>query len=422
MAAAPAATVRLKPTAQPPGRLAPVPPGLPAEVLIERAEWHHRRHEPGAAWQHLAALGELPSPVPPDGPVAGRAAELRAVTGWGPGPRVAADLRHAADCHLRAGDQLRHLTCLCWLGAWQGEHGDAAEATALLARALSPLREAGDPGPLAVAERLHALDLRRHRDRQAWPVLLSALGHAQTAGDPLAVGRVALTAAAWRTDDAPRPDAGYALTARDAFHAAQAPAGVVRALEAARRAFLKAKAGGPFLALIDAELARLPPRPPGLLLGYLRLRRGLGLLALGRIAPAADDLAFAVAEARTRAAERPYDVFHLAVALHGLGRIQEAADELDGVPGLLDQARERGTLTDPTVADRAHALAGECYRRLGQPGPARREYDRLAATTTRPEQRAFALHQCAQIHGELGLPGEAAGYAQAAAYTGARAR
>jgi hypothetical protein len=88
-----------------------------------------------------------------------------------------------------------------------------------------------------------------------------------------------------------------------------------------------------------------------------------------------------VAEARTRAAERPYDVFHLAVALHGLGRIQEAADELDGVPGLLDQARERGTLTDPTVADRAHTLAGECYRRLGQPGQARREYDRLAATT-----------------------------------------
>jgi hypothetical protein len=67
------------------------------------------------------------------------------------------------------------------------------------------------------------------------------------------------------------------------------------------------------------------------------------------------------------------------VALHGLGLIREAANELDGVPDLLDQARARGTLTYPTVADRAHALAGECYSRLGQPGLARREYDRLAA-------------------------------------------
>jgi hypothetical protein len=381
VAAGPAAAVRLKPTAQPPVRLAPLPPGLSGEVLVERAEWHQRRYEHGAAWQSLAALGELPSPAPSDGPVAGRAAELRAVMGWGSGPRVAADLRHAADCLLRAGDQLRHLTCLCWLGAWHGEHGDPAEATALLARALPPLREAGDPGWLAVAERLHALDLRRHKDRQAWPVLLSALGHAQAAGDPLAVGRVALTAAGWRVEDAPRPDARYALMAKDAFQAAQAPAGMVKALDAARVTFLKAHAAGQFLALIDAELARLPPGPPGPpgpLLGYLRLRRGLGLLTRGRTAQAADDLAFAVAEARTRHAEQPYDVFHLAVALHGLGLIREATNELDGVPDLLDQARARGTLTDPTVADRAHALAGECYSRLGQPGLARREYDRLA--------------------------------------------
>jgi hypothetical protein len=397
MAAGPATAVPLKPTAQPPIRLAPVPAALPGEVLIERAEWHQRRYEPGVAWQHVAALGEVPSPVPPDGPVAGRAAQLRAVLGWGSGPRVGADLRHAADCLLRAGNQLRHLTCLCWLGAWHGERGDAAEATSLMARALPLLREADDHGWLAVAERLHALDLRRRKDRQAWPVLLSALGHAQAAGDSLAVGRVAITAAGWRAEDAPRPDVGYALMAKDAFHAAQAPAGVVRALDAARATFLKARAGGQFLVLIDSEIARLPPSPPSLLLGYLRLRRGLGLLAYGRTAQAADDLAFAVAEARTRGAEKPYDVFHLAVALHSLGWIQEAADELDGVPDLLDQARERGTLTDLTVADRAHALAGECYRRLGAAGLARREYDRLAATTTRPEQRAFALQQSAQI-------------------------
>jgi hypothetical protein len=388
-----------------------VPPDLPVLQMIERAEWYVAREEAGAAWQYLVALGDPPQAEPAAGAVAGRAAELRARLTWGPRPEVEARLRFAADAHLKAGDRLRHLTCLCWLGAWHGEYGNAAQGAAILTQALTPLREAGDHRSLAVAERLYALDVRRREDRAAaWPALLVALQHAQAAGDPLVTGRVALTAARWRNADAPRPSTDYALMAKDAFSAAQAPAGVVRALELARLGYRKAGTAGPFLTLINAELARLP-QPPARLLGYLRLRRGLGLVAVGRSADAVDDLAFGVAEARTRYTENPEDVFHLAVALHGVGRRREAAEELSGVTSWLDNFSGPGTSGEPDLAGRAHALVAQWRRELGDNELALAEFEHMAASARRaaqPARLASAVHQAAQLLDQLGRHADAA--------------
>jgi hypothetical protein len=408
--------LRLKPTAAPPARLAPVPPGLPVLQLIERAEWHTAREESGAAWQYLVALGDPaqagPAAGPAAGAVAGRAAELRARLTWGRRPEVEARLRFAADAHLKAGDRLRHLTCLCWLGAWHGEYGNTAQGTAILTQALAPLRETGGHRSLAVAKRLCALDLRRREGRAAaWPALLVALQHAQAAGDPLITARVALTAAGWRNADAPRPNTDYALMAKEAFSAAQAPAGVVRALELARLGSRKAGTTGTFLTLINAELARLPPQPPAQLLGYLRLRRGFGLVAAGRSADALDDLAFGVAEAHTRYAESPQDVFHLAVALHDAGRKREAAEELSGVTSWLDNLSGSGTAGRPDLADRAHALVAQWRRELGDTELALAEFEHLAASARRaaqPAELASAVHQAAQLLDQLGRHADAA--------------
>lgn len=84
-------------------RLPPIPPGTPAQALIDRAEWHHRRRELGPAAQHLAAIRD-PSP-----PVAARAALLRAVLAWNTGPQAGTALAQAAQALRNAGEPTRHL-------------------------------------------------------------------------------------------------------------------------------------------------------------------------------------------------------------------------------------------------------------------------------------------------------------------------
>jgi len=289
LAAVPVASeLRLGPDAQPRVRLRPVPPGLPAAQLIARAEWHANRSEYGAGWQYLAALDDLGHP-PPE--LAGQVAYVRARLMWGARPEVEACLRHAADTYLRAGDLGRHLVTLCWLGDWHGSFGDKAQATAILNAAVPRLRQAGDPRSLAIPELAYAIQLRRTGRRgQAWSVLQGALRQARAAGDPLAAGKIALTGAEWLIASEPRPKADMALSARDFFGQAQAPVMVVKALEALRRTHAKAGTMARFSALVDAELARLPPDAAPQLLGYLRIRRGLGLIAAGRAAEAVDDL------------------------------------------------------------------------------------------------------------------------------------
>ena len=351
--------LKLRPDAQLRLRLPPVPPGLPPEQLMAWAQWHAERGEHGAGWQYLAALADLGDP-PPE--LAGHVAYLHARMTWGKEPEVEVFLRQAADAYLRAGDLVRHLVTLCWLGDWHGSHGDPAQAAAILNAAVPRLRQTADSRSLAIPELAYAIHLRktgRHRD--AWAVLQGALQHARSAGDPLAAGKVALTGASWRIASEPRPKADLADCARQFFLTAQAPVLIVDALEALRRTYAKAGAMRQFNLLVDAELARLPPDTAPHLLGYLRIRRGLRLVAAGQAAQAAADLAWGVAEARTRDAVKADQVFYLAVALHAAGRPGEAAAELDGVIPWLDNLRGLGRLTKPDLPERARALLARCH-------------------------------------------------------------
>jgi hypothetical protein len=365
LAAAPVTdTLALTPGATPRLRLPPVAPGMPARQLAERAEWHLVREEFGAGWQYLAALADLGDP-PPE--LAAPVAYLRARLTWGKQPDVEAWLRRAAEAYLRAGDQLRHLFVLCWLGEWHRAYGDAAQAGAILEDAMPRLRHAGNPRALATPEWLYALWLRgTGRRKEALTVLKSALQHGESLGDALIIGRIGLTVVRWRHESEPGSVfKEEAILAKDFFLRAEAPVLAVAALEELRRAHAKAGTPGEFDALVAAELNRLPPDTAPLLLGYLRIRRGLGLVAAGRAAEAVDDLAWGVAEARTREADTASQVFYLAVALHAAGRPAEAAAELGGTIRWLDNLRGLGHLTEPDMPERARALLAECRQQAG---------------------------------------------------------
>lgn len=146
--------------------------------MTSRAEWHHRRREFGAGAQHLAAVRD-PSPV-----LAARAAALRAMLESSIGPHAGTALGQAAQVLLDAGDRLGHLTCLCWLGTWHGQYGDARQGFTILDQAVRQLRAVGDQQALALAERLFAAQARRYSRKQGWQLLRSAIqgAHACSTG------------------------------------------------------------------------------------------------------------------------------------------------------------------------------------------------------------------------------------------------
>lgn len=345
-------------------RLPPIPHGTPGQALIDRAEWHYRRKELGAAAQHLAAIRD-PSPQ-----VAARAAFLRAVLSWNTGPGAGKALEQAAQALHDAGDQVRHLLCLAYLGAWQADKGgQVRQGLMLLAQADRQLGKAGDQRSFAVAERLAAILLRRHAregKQQGWRAVRRALRQARACGDRLLEGEVLLTASNWQRSDYPRKRNGYSTTARKIFTGEQAPVKIVEALEEIRLGHLQAGTMDQFSKLIGDECARWPPDAPPEMLGYLRYQRGRGLIAAGRPADAVDDLRYALAEARSRDAEDPYQVYYLAVACHAAGLHREAAGQLDRYLYWLDNLRLRGELAEPDIDQRAHALLAECRRALGE--------------------------------------------------------
>ncbi|PZS27434.1 MAG: hypothetical protein DLM58_18850, partial [Pseudonocardiales bacterium] len=83
--------------------LSPLPPGLSAEQLLDRAEWHAKRFEDNEIPQCLNAIGHPPAHL------SGRFAELRARTG--PHHERESGLRQAAALHQQLGDRRRHQLC-----------------------------------------------------------------------------------------------------------------------------------------------------------------------------------------------------------------------------------------------------------------------------------------------------------------------
>ena len=229
------------------------------------------------------------------------------------------------------------------------------------------LRVAGDQWSLAFGELQFAARLRKFSRKEGWQALQSSMQGARACGDLLLVGDGLLIASNWHRRDYPGKQDVYLAAAKDSFIAEQAPGRVVDALDAIRQDHLQAGTMGQFSKLVWDEFARWPPDAPPQVLGYLRYHRGHGLITAGRAADAVDDLRYAVAEARSRDAETPYQVYYLAAACHAAGLYRQAADELDRTLYWLDNLRNMGKLAEPGIDQRAHALLAECRRALGEP-------------------------------------------------------
>lgn len=218
-----------------------------------------------------------------------------------------------------------------------------------------------------MAEHYRADQLRRHRPgpgkAEGWQALERSIQSAQACADPLLVGDGLLTASGWRRRDYASQANIYLAAVKEIFTTERVPGRIVKALEQSRLSYLPAQ----FNKLIQDELARWGPDAPPEVLGYLRYHHGRSLIAAGRPAEAVDDLRYALAEARSRDAEDPYQVYYFAVACHAAGLYREAADQLDRYLYWLDNLRTRGELAEPNLDQRGHALLAECRRALSQP-------------------------------------------------------
>ena len=397
----------LTPTARKAPRPARVPAGTPPESLLDQAEWHERREEYTQAGQYLDAVGTPPPHL------AARHAEVTALIA-GAGDDAEPGFRWAAEAHRQAGDHLRHLMCLCRLGHWLCRRDRVKEGLKMVARAVDELHRAGDHQMIAYGELLYARSLVRARDdRKAYSALARGVRHARLCGDALVIGSLALTEARWREVDRVAPAQVMALAdaARGAFAAAGSPGQMVAAYEVTRNAHDRAGTPGLFAALVDRELAALPPAAPARLRGHLRYRRGLALMNAGRPADALEDLIDAVGEARSRDDDTAAQGYELALAYRAAGRIEDAVHEADEVAAWLDRLRELGRLDRPQIADDNRLLLAEGYRMLGDHSLALDEYDILAQNARAQNNRLLlvnALIPSAQIHDLLDQDAKAA--------------
>lgn len=340
--------------------LPPVPPGLTDEQLLARAEELHERSEDNAAWQYLAPIAD-----PPPARLAARVAEVQARLSWNGRPRIRELLQLAERGHAGAGDEVRALICRGWLGRWETEYGDREAGFAMTADAVTRLKKKRARSALSQAMRLHAKGIRAQGQlREAHEMLLSAFHQAGKVDDKLAAGWAVLWTAEWFNSDLEAPGVSTALHAKRFLTEAGAPALVIYALEAARITYGKHGTPEEFSALVEKELAGLPPDADPDLLRYLRSRRGLDRIAAGQAADAVDDLQYAADRARARFNDNGEEGYHLAVALHAARRPADALRELEEALPMLNRRRKRGSLPDPEMADRARDLKADCARMI----------------------------------------------------------
>ncbi|MEO3872239.1 hypothetical protein ABGB18_25790 [Nonomuraea sp. B12E4] len=353
----------------------PIPTGMPPEAMLDQAEWFERREEYALARRFLAAVGTPPPHL------AARHAELTALTGFGR-PEAEHHFRRAAEAYRQAGDQRRHLLCMCQLGRWLCEQNRFGEGLGMVAWAAGELRRTGEPGLIAQGAWLHALSLAMAEQKGAYELLDDAVRHAVASGDPVLIGSLALIDGAFR--EVRRFPPGNVIdladTARRAFAAADSPGQLVKAYELRRRNHERAGAPHHFTELVERELATLPPAAPAQLRGYLRYRRGLALLHAGRPADALDDLIEGVGEARTRDADTPEQSYQLALAFRAAGRAGEAAEVAEDLAEWLERLRRDGDSSLGDLADRNRLLLAEARQALGHQARALAEYRQVAAS------------------------------------------
>ncbi|MGP3920229.1 hypothetical protein [Nonomuraea sp. 10N515B] len=394
----------LSPGARRPVRLE-IPPGLPPEALLDRAEWHERRDEPALARRYVAAVGTPPPHL------AARHAELTALTD---SERAEERFRWAAEAYRQAGDQQRYLLCTCRLGNWLCDQDRFHEGLPMVTWAMGELRRTGRHELIARGELLHARSLSwAGKVPKAYQALANGVRHALACGDPILIGSLALTEGLWREFDRfpPAQVIGLADTARQAFAAAGSPGQLVRAFELRRRNHERAGAPHHFTDLVEQELATLPPSAPAQLRGYLRYRRGVALVLSGRAADALDDLIDGVGEARSRDADTAEQGYQLAVAYRAAGRAEDAMETAADVATWLDHLRELGELAEPDMANWNRLLLAECHQILGHHASALEEYEKVAASARgRNDARLLlqALMPSAKIHDLLDEDAEAA--------------
>ena len=402
----------LAPTSRKPARVA-IRTGLAPEQAVDAAEWHLRGYEGDVSREYLATIADPPPPH-----LAARIAELRAILDWNPGSE--APLRWAADAHRNAGDHRRHLLCLCWLGRWLAENQRADEGLGLVSWAVGELHRTGDPWGIAYGELRLAQVLVILRQPGAYPAIERAGQFAVASGDPLAVGVIADLEAYWRDGDGAPPDhvIRLATTAKDALVAAGAFGKTSSAFERLKSAYGRAGTPGAFTALVNAQLANLPPSTPPQVVAYLRYERGRALLAAGRGADALPDLTAAVADDSSRGEDRAEQWYHLAVACHGCGRYEDAVDAAAMCAGWLGNLRRQGQLEDPGMADRARLILAQSHERLGEAEAALEHYTRLVDEARELGNQAVVVQGAAalgELLARLGRDGEAGRWLREAA-------
>ncbi|MFI7638002.1 hypothetical protein [Nonomuraea sp. NPDC049400] len=368
----------LTPGARRPVRPA-IPAGMPPEALLDRAEWHKRRFESPLVRRYLAAVGTPPPHL------AARHAELSALTEWRQADPERAEerLRWAAEAYRQAGDQRRHLVCLCRLADLLCERGRHHEGLPMVARAVAGLRRDGDDALIAQGELLQAQSLTSAGQYQKADLALArAVWHAMACGDPILIGTIALTEGTWRDSDGHPPARVIALadTARSAFAAADSPGQVVRAYELRRRAHERAGAPHHFTELVERDLAALPPSAPAQLRGYLRYRRGVALIHAGRPADALEDLIDGVGEARSRDADTAEQGYELAVAYRAAGRPEDVVETAADVADWLERLRDLGELSRAEIPDWNRMLLAEAHEALGDRTLALEEYQKVVGS------------------------------------------
>jgi tetratricopeptide (TPR) repeat protein len=362
--------VRARLAAQPVGRIRvgaaqfrvrrPIPPGLPAEELLSRAEWHFYREQRAVARDHLRALGQPPAHL------AARRAHLLAM--MDDGPDAGADLHDSAEQYQAADDLIGMMLCLCDVAVWMSDDGRQDAAVGVVTQMREALHKQPDQRAIALAEVAFAFVVVRSDPGAADEALARGAHHAAESGDPHVVAKVARLQV-HRTlalEKPPEQVIALATTLRDAAFAAGWPANVVRAFDYLETAHARAGTTAAHHQAIDAQIAQLPPGTPQLVrvgFGYAQAR---GFLANGRAADAVPALEQLIAEERPGGVPAEHWNW-LAQAYFAAGRLDDAVDAADVDADWLDELQDRGSLATPSMADENRKLLVECYRRLGEP-------------------------------------------------------